>query len=101
MGEPIPRPLIDVIQHIILSHHGEPEFGAARVPSTPEAIAVHVIENLDAKLMMALQITRGDNAAESNWTEYQKAFNGRLYRPDTAPSDEPTNGQTVPASQSK
>jgi 3'-5' exoribonuclease len=88
LGEPIPRPLIDVIQHIILSHHGEPEFGAARLPSTPEAIAVHVIENLDAKLMMALQLTRGEGAAESNWTEYQKAFNGRLYRPDTAPSDD-------------
>ncbi|HEY1922943.1 MAG TPA: HD domain-containing protein [Tepidisphaeraceae bacterium] len=87
LGEPIPRPLIDVIQHIILSHHGEPEFGAARLPSTPEAIAVHVVENLDAKLMMALQLTRGENATESNWTEYQKAFNGRLYRPDTAPGD--------------
>ncbi|MGD0461956.1 MAG: HD domain-containing protein [Tepidisphaeraceae bacterium] len=92
LGEPIPRPLIDVIQHIILSHHGEPEFGAARLPSTPEAIAVHVIENLDAKLMMALQLTRGEGVAESNWTEYQKAFNGRLYRPDTAPSDEPGEG---------
>ena len=91
LGEPIPRPLIDVIQHIILSHHGEPEFGAARLPSTPEAIAVHVIENLDAKLMMALQLTRGEGAAESNWTEYQKAFNGRLYRPDTAPNDEPSD----------
>jgi len=88
LGEPIPRPLIDVIEHIILSHHGEPEFGAARLPSTPEAIAVHVIENLDAKLMTALQLTRGEGAAESNWTEYQKMFNGRLYRPDTAPSDE-------------
>lgn len=88
LGEPIPRPLIDVVEHIILSHHGEPEFGAARVPSTPEAIAVHVIENLDAKLMMALQITRGESAAgEANWTEYLKAFNGRLYRPDVAPTE--------------
>jgi 3'-5' exoribonuclease len=90
LGEPIPQPLIDVIQHIILSHHGQPEFGAARLPSTAEAIAVHVIENLDAKLMMALAISRGEGAAgESNWTEYQKAFNGRLYRPDVAPSDSP------------
>ncbi len=88
LGEPIPQPLIDVVQHIILSHHGEPEFGAARLPSTPEAIAVHVIENLDAKLMMALALTRGEGErVESNWTEYQKAFNGRLYRPDVAPSD--------------
>jgi 3'-5' exoribonuclease len=86
LGEPIPQKLIDVVQHIILSHHGEPEFGAARLPSTPEAIAVHVIENLDAKLMMALQLTRGDST-ESNWTEYLKQFGGRLYRPDVAPSD--------------
>ena len=88
LGEKIPRQLIDVMQHIILSHHGEPEFGAARVPSTPEAIAVHVIENLDAKLMMALSLTRGEGGAESNWTDWQKAFNGRLYRPDLAPSTE-------------
>jgi 3'-5' exoribonuclease len=89
LGEPIPRPLVDVVQHIILSHHGEPEFGAARVPSTPEAITVHVIENLDAKLMMALTATRGEAAAaaEGNWTEYMKAFNGRLFRPDVAPAD--------------
>ena len=101
LGEPIPRPLIDVVQHIILSHHGDPEFGAARIPSTPEAIAVHAIENLDAKLMMALSVTRGE-AMEGNWTEYLKAFNGRLYRPDVAPADAETapavsNGAEQPA----
>ena len=88
LGEPIPRPLIEVLQHIILSHHGLPEFGAARLPSTPEAIAVHVIENLDAKLMMALSTTRTESAGgEGNWTDYLKAFAGRLYRPDVAPPD--------------
>jgi 3'-5' exoribonuclease len=90
LGEPIPRPLIDVLQHIILSHHGLPEFGAARLPSTPEAIAVHYIENLDAKLMMALSHTRTEIAGgEGNWTDYMKAFSGRLYRPDVAPPDVP------------
>ncbi len=88
LGDPIPPALINVVQHIILSHHGEPEFGAARIPSTPEAIAVHVIENLDAKLMPALGMTRGElGASESNWTDWQKSFNGRLYRPDVAPAD--------------
>jgi 3'-5' exoribonuclease len=89
MGEEFPRALIDVLQHIILSHHGQPEFGAARTPSTPEAIAVHMIENMDAKLMMSLSVTRQQNApaGEGNWTEYMKAFGGRLYRPDLAPPD--------------
>jgi 3'-5' exoribonuclease len=89
LGEPVPQPLIDVLQHIILSHHGQTEFGAVKLPATPEALAVHAIENLDAKLMMALSATRGEtqNAAEGNWTEYMKAFGARLYRPDVAPAE--------------
>ena len=88
LGEKIPQPLIDVLQHIIISHHGVPEFGAVKPPSTPEAIAVHFIENMDAKLMMALTCTRGEaNVGEGNWTEWQKAFGGRLYRPDVALCD--------------
>lgn len=88
LGEKIPRILIDVLQHIIISHHGTPEFGAIKPPSTPEAIAVHFIENMDAKLMMALSATRGESAnGEGPWTEYIKAFSGRLYRPDVAPAD--------------
>jgi len=86
LGEPIPRLLIDVLQHIVLSHHGEPEFGAAKVPATPEAIAVHIIENMDAKLTMALLATREEEAA-GGWTDYLKAFNGRMFRPDVAPAD--------------
>jgi 3'-5' exoribonuclease len=89
LGEKIPQPLIDVLQHIILSHHGVPEFGAAKVPATPEAIAVHHIENMDAKLTSALACTRSGNAGEGTWTEYMKAFGGRLYRPDVAPAEVP------------
>ncbi|HEX8916697.1 MAG TPA: HD domain-containing protein [Humisphaera sp.] len=89
IGEPIPRPLVDVLQHIVLSHHGELEFGSPKTPATPEAFAVHMIENLDAKLTLMLMATRGEAgaAAEGNWTEYMKACNGRLYRPDVAPPD--------------
>jgi 3'-5' exoribonuclease len=90
LGEKIPQDLIDVLQHIILSHHGVPEFGAVKVPATPEAIAVHQIENMDAKFMMALAATRGTRAeGEGNWTEYMKSLGGRLYRPDVAPSEVP------------
>jgi hypothetical protein len=79
---------VDVLQHIIISHHGVPEFGAVKVPATPEAIAVHHIENMDAKLMTALALTRKARAdGEGNWTEYIKSFGGRLYRPDVAPAE--------------
>lgn len=38
------------LEHLILSHHGEPEFGAPRVPLTPEAFILHYADNADAKL---------------------------------------------------
>jgi len=38
--------------HLIASHHGELEFGSPVQPKTPEAIALHYIDNLDAKLEM-------------------------------------------------
>lgn len=90
LGEPIPAAMVDVIQHLILSHHGQPEFGAARVPASPEAILIHYIDNIDAKMTMALGVTReSNNAAEGNFTEYQKALGVRLYRPDVAPPNMP------------
>ena len=99
-GEKIPQPLIDVLQHIILSHHGEVAdgFGSAKSPATPEAIAVHYIENMDAKLTMSLAACRGNGTGapaagtDGNWTEYMKAFGGRLFRPDVAPAEAPADG---------
>jgi 3'-5' exoribonuclease len=88
IGEKIPQDLMDVMQHIIISHHGVPEFGAVKIPATPEAIAVHHIENMDAKLTSSLMATRGQRAeGEGKWTEYLKPFGGRLYRPDVAPAE--------------
>ena len=88
LGEKVPQELVDVLQHIIISHHGVPEFGAVKVPATPEAIAVHHIENMDAKLMTALAVTRfARHESDGNWTDYIKSFGGRLCRPDVAPGD--------------
>jgi 3'-5' exoribonuclease len=89
LGEQIPQELIDVLQHIIISHHGDvaKAFGSAKTPCTPEAMMVSFIDDMDAKLTIALAATRGEGAAEGKWTEYMKALGGKLYRPDVAPAD--------------
>ena len=38
--------------HLVAAHHGEKQFGSPVEPKTPEAIALHLIDNLDAKLEM-------------------------------------------------
>jgi len=40
------------LTHLILSHHGELQYGSPVLPKTPEAFALHYIDNLDAKLEM-------------------------------------------------
>lgn len=86
-GQRLPPGTLTVLQHIILSHHSLPEFGAAKIPSTPEAILVAQLDNLDAKTTMALAATRSDGsptleAGGGNFTERQWALDTKLFRPD-------------------
>jgi len=86
-GHPVPKPIAMVIEHIILSHHGQPEFGALKIPATPEAIFVSLIDNVDAKMQMALAATRDEQSGPQqdlggNFTEKIWALDTRLYRPD-------------------
>ncbi|MCL4220970.1 MAG: HD domain-containing protein [Phycisphaerales bacterium] len=85
-GIRLPGSLVTVLQHIILSHHGVPEFGAAKVPSSPEAILVSMLDNVDAKTTIALDAARPeqDSACDlgGNFTEKQWALDTKLYRPD-------------------
>jgi 3'-5' exoribonuclease len=45
-----PAALKDQVDHIILSHHGQLEFGSPKEPMFPEALVVHILDNLDSKL---------------------------------------------------
>ena len=85
-GQRLPRYSVMVLQHIILSHHGVPEYGAAKVPMTPEAILVSMLDNLDAKMDISLNIARPDRDKATdmggNFTEKQWALDTRLFRPD-------------------
>jgi 3'-5' exoribonuclease len=86
-GQRPPAGAIMVLEHIIISHHGQPDFGAAKVPATPEALLVSMLDNLDAKTVMALCAARPDRAIGApqlggNFTEKQWGLATKLYRPD-------------------
>jgi len=44
------------LEHLVLSHQGRQEFGSPVVPSTPEALALHAIDDLDSKLALVRQL---------------------------------------------
>jgi len=87
--EDFPPHVFDVLSHLILSHHGEYEWGSPKLPMTAEALALHHLDNLDAKVEAATRAIETSRSHEANWTEYSKMFQRRLYRgPRSSPVEE-------------
>ena len=81
----IPEAILLSLQHIVLSHHGQPEYGAAKLPSTPEAILVHYLDNIDAKMNIAIAECRDGQDGDALGGEFTQkiwALDTRLYRPN-------------------
>jgi len=78
-GVQIDGAILDALGHIILSHHGEYEFGSPKLPATAEAFMVYYIDDLDAKMN---QVTRliDREPGDSSWTGWQKPLETKLYR---------------------
>ena len=75
-----PAPLALKMRHIILSHHGEFEFGSPKRPKTLEALVVHFIDDLDAKLNGFQSFISDSNNPDSDWTVYNRFFERFLYK---------------------
>ena len=78
-GVEIPQEVLDILDHIVLSHHGEYEFGSPKLPATAEAFMVSYLDNLDAKMNQVTSAIENE-VGDSNWTAWQGALQTRLYR---------------------
>jgi 3'-5' exoribonuclease len=79
-GEPFPPELLLRLKHMIVSHHGTHEFGSPKLPMTPEAVALHYLDNLDAKIHAFTREIRDDPCRESSWTPFQQNLGRRLFK---------------------
>ncbi|MGV8074951.1 MAG: 3'-5' exoribonuclease YhaM family protein [Syntrophobacteraceae bacterium] len=69
-----------LIKHMILSHHGETQFGAVKVPMTREAFVLHYADDLDAKMSTLTRILSDSKAGNDSWTSYQPLFERFFFR---------------------
>jgi 3'-5' exoribonuclease len=81
-GEPFPADLLAALQHIIVAHHGRYEFGSPKLPATAEAVMVHYLDNLDAKLTMMFEAIEADLDESRDWTDWVPALETRVFKPD-------------------
>lgn len=79
-GETMPPAYVLRLKHMIISHHGEYEFGAPKLPMTLEAIALSQLDDLDAKIHSFRQQMEDDPNTESIWTVYNPQIRRKLYK---------------------
>jgi 3'-5' exoribonuclease len=91
-GEPFPPELLLRLKHMIVSHHGTHEFGSPKLPMTLEAVALHYLDNLDAKIHAFTREIRDDPCRESSWTPFQQNLGRRLFKGAPSAADPADNG---------
>jgi len=69
-----PPRLHTLIDHLIVSHHGEMDFGSPKVPLFPEALLLHHLDNLDSKMETMRAFLHKDRHVEGCWTGYNASL---------------------------
>jgi len=68
------------LKHMIVSHHGEYEYGAPRLPMTLEAILLHQLDALDARVAGVTQLLEGGAALDGGWTPFQQQLGRKFFK---------------------
>jgi 3'-5' exoribonuclease len=78
--EGFPPTLSLTLQHLMVSHHGEYEFGAPKRPKTPEAFALHYADDLDAKMNHLASLLDNEKESPSHWTPFQQVYDRFVFK---------------------
>jgi len=102
--EGFPAPLKTVVQHLLISHHGQYEFGSPKLPMIREAMVFHYLDDLDSKLA-AVRVALATPSGDDEWSAYSNALGRKFLKldaflnPATSASDSPQPGEPKPQAQ--
>jgi 3'-5' exoribonuclease len=76
-----PGPLKTVVQHLLISHHGQYEFGSPKLPMIREAMVFHYMDDMDSKIA-AVRAALASGAGEDQWSAYSSALGRKFLKLD-------------------
>jgi 3'-5' exoribonuclease len=105
-----PAELKTLLEHLIISHHGQYEFGSPKLPMFPEALLLHYLDDLDSKMEAMRAHFERESELEGPWTSYnaslgrplldsRKFMLGEKARAAKAAVEEPAAASAPPADQ--
>ncbi len=76
-----PEKLLRELQHCILAHHGELEYGSPKKPALMEAMALNLADNTDARMETMTELLEGQQTENQNdWMGYNRIFESNIRR---------------------
>jgi 3'-5' exoribonuclease len=69
-----PDELKTLLEHLIISHHGQYEFGSPKLPMFPEALMLHYLDDLDSKLESMRAHFEREAASDGPWSSYNPSL---------------------------
>jgi len=97
-----PPRLRDLVVHMILSHHGELAFGSPKIPMFPEALLLHLLDNMDSKMECMRSLIDRDPQVLGEWTGYNPALDRSALKKnkylESSPGAAPQTAMEAPAS---
>jgi 3'-5' exoribonuclease len=75
-----PMELAMLLKHMILSHHGQYDFGSPKRPKTIEATILNYLDDLDSKINGIRTHIRKEPANQSRWTSYHRLYDRYFYK---------------------
>jgi 3'-5' exoribonuclease len=88
-----PESLKTLVEHLIISHHGQYDFGSPKLPMFPEALMLHYLDDLDSKMeAMRAQFERGGET-EGGWTSYNPSLGRPLLNTAKFLAAKPSEGE--------
>jgi len=69
-----PDELKTLVEHLIISHHGEYEFGSPKLPMFPEALMLHYLDDLDSKMEAMRAHFEREAEVQNAWTGYNPSL---------------------------
>ncbi len=97
-----PEELKTLLEHLIISHHGQYDFGSPKLPMFPEALMLHYMDDLDSKMEAMRAHFEREAGLEGAWSSYnaslgrpllntEKFLNPKKPQPATEPTTSPEN----------
>ncbi len=82
-----PQELAILLKHLLLSHHGQYEYGSPKRPKTMEAVILNFIDDLDSKINGLRTHIDREPDSESSWTQYHRLYDRYFFKGTSAKPD--------------